>query len=117
MKKYSDFFQTLHDEQSPTGHLGRGTHYSVLRAVVFHDAVGRRLFNAKFADFAVIWDEDHDDRVIEPIERIYRSGLLSMFLMFGERKGCFTAVRANRIYDQSDPSVLEERINGITQGL
>ena len=62
MRKYSDFFKTLHDEQAPTGTLGRGTHYSILRAVAFGDSEGKMLGSARFADFAVIWDEDHDDR-------------------------------------------------------
>jgi Bacterial RNA polymerase, alpha chain C terminal domain len=99
MQKYSDFFKTLHDETGPTGHLGRGTHYSILRAVSFHDAEGTPLPKGQFKDFAVIWDEDHDTRVIEPIEEVYRRGLLSSFLMFGERKGFFTAV-----HDDFDPS-------------
>jgi hypothetical protein len=87
MRKYSHFFQTLHDEEGPVGSLGRGTHYSVLRATVFHDAFARRLPRGAFLDFAIIWDEDHDDRVIQPIERLYRSGNLSSFTVFGERKG------------------------------
>jgi hypothetical protein len=91
MQTYSDFFKTLHDETSPTGHLGRGTHYSVLRAVVFHDPMGNALSEGQFADFAVIWDEDHDTRVMEPIEKLYLKGLLASFIMFGERKGTFTA--------------------------
>jgi hypothetical protein len=37
METYSPFFQTVYDEQSPTGHLGTGTHASILRAIVFHD--------------------------------------------------------------------------------
>ncbi len=97
MRTYSDFFKTIHDETSPTGYLGRGTHYSVLRAVVFHDPMGKQLPEGKFADFAVIWDEDHDTRVMEPVEEIYRRGLLSSFLMFGERKGTFTAILSNKI--------------------
>src|SRR3984893_6026972 len=97
MQTYSDFFKTLHDETSPTGYLGRGTHYSVLRAVVFHDPMGKPLPEGQFADFAVIWDEDHDTRVIEPIEEIYRRGLLSSFLMFGEHKGLFTAILSNEV--------------------
>lgn len=97
MQTYSAFFKTLHDETSPTGHLGRGTHYSILRAIVFHDPMGRALSRGKFADFAVIWDEDHDVRVVEAIEQIYRQGLLSSFVMFGERKGSFTAIVANEI--------------------
>src|SRR5712691_5373222 len=96
MQTYSPFFKTLHDETSSTGYLGRGTHYSILRAVVFHDPMGRPLSEGQFADFAVIWDEDHDVRVFEPIEEIYRRGLLSSFIMFGERKGCFTAVLSAR---------------------
>ena len=82
MQAYSDFFQTLHDETSPTGYLGRGTHCSVLRAVVFHDPMGKPLPEGQFTDFAVIWDEDHDTRVIEPIEEILSpcGGLLSSYL-------------------------------------
>src|SRR5215831_20387208 len=97
MRTYSDFFKTLHDETGPTGYLGRGTHYSVLRAVVFHDHMGKPLAEGQFADFAVIWDEDHDARVMEPIEQIYGQGLLSSFLMFGERQGSFTAVLSNKV--------------------
>jgi hypothetical protein len=97
MQQYSDFFKTLHDETGPTGYLGRGTHYSVLRAVVFHDPAGNSLPAGQFADFAVIWDEDHDVRVMKPIEEIYRRGLLSGFVMFGERKGNFTAILSNKV--------------------
>ena len=92
MQKYSDFFKTLHDETSPTGYLGRGTHYSVLRAVTFHDAKGKPSPEGQFTDFAIIWDEDHDTRVMEPIEEIYHRGMLSSFLIFGEHKGIFTAI-------------------------
>lgn len=99
MRTYSPFFQTLYDEQEPVGHLGRGTHYSVLRAIVFHDEDGKpikttryRNAEARFHDFAIIWDEDHDTRVIEVIEKIYCSGLLPFFAFIGERKGGVTAL-------------------------
>lgn len=117
MRKYSEFFRTLHDEQAPTGSLGRGTHYSILRAVVFSDSVGKPLTEARFADFAVIWDEDHDDRVIEPIEKIYFAGLLPHFLMFGERKGTFTGLLANPVTEPLLQSALDRRLNDITQHL
>jgi hypothetical protein len=102
MRSYSDFFKTLHDEQGPTGHLGRGTHYSILRALVFHDAMGMPLPEGQFTDFAVIWDEDHDARVMEAIEEIYRRGLLSSFQMFGERKGSFTAILSSKVSSAVD---------------
>jgi hypothetical protein len=117
MQKYSDFFQTLHDEKGPTGYLGRGTHYSVLRAVVFHDGAGRILQRAKFHDFAVIWDEDHDSRVMRPIEKIYRAGLLPRFVIFGERKGSFTAILTDNRYDKVQISELEDSLNKMTQRL
>jgi hypothetical protein len=92
MRKYSDFFQTLHDEVGPVGDLGRGTHYSVLRAVSFQDADGGMINEAQYLDFAVIWDEDHDERIVEPIYKLYCSGFLWPFIMFGERKGMMTAI-------------------------
>lgn len=114
MRKYSDFFQTLHDENPPGHSFGRGTHHSILRAVVFGDSEGNMLGNARFADFAVIWDEDHDERVIEPIEKIYFAGLLHHFLMFGERKGGFTAIAAD---DAPRRALLQSRLDAITQHL
>jgi Bacterial RNA polymerase, alpha chain C terminal domain len=117
MQRYSDFFKTLHDEQSPTGYLGHGTHYSVLRAVGFHGPNGERLRTGKNADFAVIWDEDHDTRVIKPIEEIYRRGLLSSFLVFAERKGTFSAILSDECRSQSRHSVLQRSLNKITQNL
>lgn len=117
MKKYCHFFQTLHDEQSPTGYLGRGTHYSTMRAVVFHDSVGQPTPFAQFSDFAVIWDEDHDERVFEPIETLYRRGLLSRFVMFGERKGIFTAILADPFSNQEQAEYLENELNVACQSL
>jgi hypothetical protein len=117
MQKYSDFFQTLHDEQTPTGTLGRGTHYSILRAVVFQDEEGKALAEAEFFDFAVIWDEDHDLRVIEAIQRIYIAGLLPRFTIFGERKGCFTAIIKGEFKDESQREWLSGRVHAITCNL
>jgi hypothetical protein len=117
MHKYSDFFQTLHDERTRTGNLGRGTHYSILRAVVFGDSAGKPTAQAQFADFAVIWDEDHDDRVIEAIEKTYFAGILPNFLMFGERKGILTAVLADGITEPKRLIDLDTQLNGITKHL
>jgi hypothetical protein len=95
MRTYSPFFQTLYDETAPVGSLGSGTHYSVFRATVFHDEVRTPLLGgARFQDFAVIWDGDHDERVFQPIERLYRSGDLPSFIIFGERKGTFVGLVA-----------------------
>lgn len=104
MHVYSPFFETLYDEQDPVGYLGRGTHYSILRATVFHDEDGKlipatlyRNATSKHHDFAVLWDEDHDTRVIKVIEKIYQEGLLPCFSFFGERKACFNALFSKEI--------------------
>jgi hypothetical protein len=72
------------------------------------------LDDARFLDFAIIWDEDHDDRVLEPIEKIYLAGLLPHFLVFGERKGGFSAIVTD---DSPRISLLKEQVNEITQHL
>jgi len=101
---YSPFFQVLHDERSPVGNLGRGTHYSVVRAIlpvleesdptsveeqIFGGARRRQL---ELLDFAIIWDEDHDERIWGVIERLHVAGLLAPARFIGERKGSVTVI-------------------------
>jgi hypothetical protein len=116
METYSHFFQTLHDEQSPAGYLGRGTHASILRAVVFHDPRCEPLKVGHFADFAVIWDEDHDRRVIQAIERIYQLGFLGSFGIIGERKGILYALVNGPVQGLQRP-YLERQLHAVAQGM
>ena len=92
MKKYFRFIETLYDEKRPVGNLGRGTHYSVFRSISWFDEKLLSGKEAKFHDFAVIWDEDHDDRVIGVVERMYIEGILSPVLFVGERKGMLAII-------------------------
>lgn len=46
----------------------------------------------------MIWDEDHDERFIEAVERLYMAGLLSPVQFMGERKGCLTLIVAAKFY-------------------
>lgn len=110
---YCSFFQTLHDETRPVGNLGRGTHYSVLRAPVWHDELLNRLDRCAFLDFAVIWDEDHDDRVIDAILMLYVGGLLSPVRYIGERKGTLTVLLAPDVVRDWDPEALQRYIDDI----
>ena len=96
--RYSTLFSCLYDEPEPVGNLGRGTHYSVFRSVEWLDVVQVPLLIPQIHDFAVIWDEDHDERVIEVIERIYMAGLLSPIQFIGERKGNLTVIVAAKFY-------------------
>ena len=74
MKKYTDAFTILHDEPG----------YTVLRAVMQQPAL------TWLHDFAVIWDEDHDERVIWVAEQLYVRGMLPCVLSIGERKANVT---------------------------
>lgn len=113
MMRYSPYFQTLYDEQEPVGNLGRGTHYSVLRATSWHSPNYSISPRAMHFDFAIIWDEDHDTRVIECVEEVYLNGLLSKFLMFGERKANFTAMLSDHFVGGMRDGELRENIKWI----
>src|ERR1700730_6505285 len=113
MESYSPFFQTLHDEQSPVGCLGSGTHASILRAIVFHNATMEPLETGRYKDFAVIWDEDHDRRVIKAIELIYKEGFLGSILMIGERKGTLNAIVSGRVQRPRLFEKIEQRLRVI----
>ncbi len=120
MQTYSDFFQTLHDETQPTGHLGRGTHYSVLRAVTWHGPNRQPLKEAHYLDFAIIWDEDHDSRVIHPIELLYKRGWLSSAIIVGERKAGFTFLMPDDLYEstsQLERQKLQAELDDLMQSL
>ena len=118
--QYSTLFSCLYDEAEPVGHLGRGTHYSVMRSVEWLDVTRQPLTTPEVHDFAVIWDEDHDTRVIEAAERIYMAGLLSPVQFIGERKGGLTVIVAARFYysgSEADLQAYTQAVNAISQDL
>lgn len=93
-----NFLKCLHDEDGPVGNIGRGAHYSVFRVASWFDVERKRLSKAQTHDFAVIWDEDHDDRVLAVVEKIYVAGLLSPVQFIGERKGRLTVLVAAKFW-------------------
>lgn len=114
---YSTLFSCLYDESDPIGNLGRGCHYSVFRSVEWLDVTRKPLEKPQIHDFAVIWDEDHDTRIIEVIESIYMAGLLSPVQFIGERKGELTVIVAAKFYFDGDSSEIEaytQKLNEIS---
>jgi len=105
---YSSLFSTLYDEQHQIGHFGGGTHYSVFRSVEWLDVVRNPLPNCQIHDFAVIWDDDHDTRIISAIEQLYVNGLLSPVQFIGEHKGTLTIIVAAIFYWHGKEYVLHE---------
>lgn len=92
MPQYSSFFEVIHDEQHPVGFIGRGAHYSVFQYPSWVTETGASLSKPKRHRFAVIWDEDHDTRVIRVLEGLYLAGLLTSVVFAGERKGVLTVI-------------------------
>jgi hypothetical protein len=86
IRQYSTYFSCLHDEPEPVGQIGEGTHYSVMRAVEWSDECLTPIKLPQVHDFAVIWNEFHDERVISTIEQIYMAGLLSPVLFVSLQK-------------------------------
>jgi hypothetical protein len=116
---YSPFFHPLHDETQPVGHFGRGTHYSVLRVPIWHDERLQPLTPGELLDFAIIWDEDHDERVIEPIEEMYFAGLLAPVRFIGERKGTLSVLidRQSAAWVEKTRRNYHVAVNRISQSL
>lgn len=102
-RKYSNYLSCLYDEPGPVGNLGRGTHYSVFRCVEWKEGFERKdLPTARAHDFAILWDEDHDDRIIEVLERLYIAGMLSPVLFVGERKGSLSLIYSADCFRNTD---------------
>ncbi|MFC0695954.1 hypothetical protein [Paraburkholderia humisilvae] len=79
-----------------------------------------RLDRCAFLDFAIIWDEDHDDRVIDAIMVLYISGLLAPVRYIGERKGTLSVLLAPDVVRNWAPETLtqySDDINDICQCL
>jgi hypothetical protein len=117
---YSNLFACLYDEPNPVGQLGRGAHYSVFRSVEWLDVVRTPLAVPQIHDFAVIWDEDHDTRVIDAIEEIYMAGLLSPVQFIGERKGNLSVIVAAKFYwahSQATLNAYIQQLNKISSSL
>lgn len=91
---YSSLFSVPHDEKEPVGDIGRGSHYSVFSCVQWTDQFMQPhdSGHAEIQKFAVIWDEDHDERIIPILEAAYIQSLMAPVKFVGERKGHLTVI-------------------------
>jgi hypothetical protein len=92
VNSYSYYFHTLFDQSGPVGYLPNGAHHSVLRSLNWFAPDGSLLAEPTFHDFAIIWDEDHDTRLLPVLEHLYRARLLYKALFVGEAKGVLSVV-------------------------
>ena len=94
-RHYSHLLSCLHDQPAPIGAIGRGAHHSILRSVQWRALDGGACKGGRIHDLAVIWDEDHDERIIGVVERLHLAGLLWPVVFIGERKGNVTILLAH----------------------
>jgi len=106
-RSYSQLFSCLYDQSEPVGSLGRGTHHTVFRAVTSLDKDLMPLDHPKLHDFVVIWDEDHDERVIPVVEGLLMQGLLAPVLFIGERKGTLNVIVDDALFTDSSVNIDE----------
>ena len=104
---YSPILPCIHDDLEPIGNIGRGSHYSVFEVPQWQDVMGRKRF-------AIIWDEDHDTRVIEIIEKLFVSGLFHPVQYIGERKGMLTVIVAANFHWGVTNPILEDYKAAVT---
>jgi hypothetical protein len=111
--KHAAFFHALYEQTEPVGAFGRGVHYSVYRALVWHNPDLSSRKHAAFHDIAVVWDEDHDTRVLGVLARIHADGALAAINFIGEAKGMLSVVldeHASAAFDDDAMEQFAERL-------
>lgn len=115
MYKYSELFTTRYDQEHPVGHIGSGTHYSVLRASTWFDNCKLPLREPKVHDFAIIWDKDHDKRVIDIVEHMYMKNLLAPALFVGESNGVLSVLVSPNFKESSDDNDFQAYVSSVVK--
>lgn len=111
---YSELFSCLFDQKS-SGIEGKSAHHSVFQAVTWQDKMMRPLKTAKMQSFAVVWDEDHDARVLDVAEELYVKGLFSPILFIGERRGNLVVILDDEFIKKSTKAELETYKSAVFQ--
>lgn len=110
---YSSFFQCLYDQAEPV--VPHYYHYSIFRAIDARDVTQKPTALPRVHDFAVIWDDDHDSRVIPVIEEMLMAGVLPGIQFIGEHKGTLTIILAARTYWEIDLDTFKAKVHRLTE--
>jgi hypothetical protein len=93
---YSTFFTCLHDEDRQLGSSLPA--YSVFRAIDSRDVTRKPTDRPRVHDFIVIWDDDHDTRIIAVLEEMLMAGILPGVQFISEHKGTLSIILASPAY-------------------
>ncbi len=100
-RTYSTFFTCLHDEDRQGASCLPA--YSVFRAIDSRDVTRKPTERPRVHDFVVIWDDDHDTRIIAVIEEMLMAGILPGVQFISEHKGTLSVILASPTYWANDP--------------
>lgn len=110
--EYSSLFRCLYDEQRKGPNLP--FHYSIFRALDCRDVQQAPTALPYVHDFAVIWDDDHDTRIIHVLEEMLMAGLLPGVQFIGEHKGELSVILAAPTYSAIDTDALADRLRTLS---
>lgn len=109
---YSSLFQCLYDQQQPI--VPHYYPYSVFRAIDSRDVTQVPTLEPRVHDFAVLWDEDHDTRVISVLEEMLMAGVLPGVQFISEHKGELTIILAAPTYFAIDLDAFKTKVHALT---
>lgn len=115
---YSTIFHTVYDQPSPVGvlTLGHGNHFSVLSCPQWRGILNENtLGEVRNQMVGVIWDEDHDTRVIGVLERAYINRLMAPVMFVGERRAKLRVVVQDDFAFSDE--YLEEWVSSVAEAL
>lgn len=93
---YSTFFSCLHDEARQVASCLPA--YSIFRAIDSRDVTRQPTDRPRVHDFCVIWDDDHDTRIIAVLEEMLMAGILPGVQFISEHKGTLSIILASPAY-------------------
>lgn len=91
--------------------------YAVFRAIEWRDIMLTPCTTGLLHDFAVVWDEDQDTRIIEAAEILYLEGLLAPVQYLYEHKGELTLLVAapfnhyRKVFEKKVDTLLSKYFN------
>jgi hypothetical protein len=95
---YSTLITCLHDEDRHGASCLPA--YSVFRAIDSRDVTRKPTERPRVHDFVVIWDDDHDTRIIAVIEEMLMAGILPGVQFISEHKGTLSIILAAPTYTE-----------------
>jgi hypothetical protein len=111
-RTYSQNLHCLYDNPEPASPQYPG--YSIFRAISSQSVEQQPTELPHVHDFAVIWDDDHDTRIIKLLEEMLFAGLLPGVQFIGEHKGELNVILAARTFFCIQEDTYRDRLTALS---